>query len=198
MDIGIPLRDLGEYDISALREVILAQNEETWLGNTFRQQEYDVHLQTQSIVMIFTDGSGWPDIEVSREAGWDVLAEHAVPLMNQIVQEHYPPGGTIIRAMAARLEAGGIITPHRDSHPSFHYGHRIHIPIYTNSRVRFMIDGRPHKMTVGRVYEINNQAQHSVMNKGSEGRINFIFDYVPPEHMAQDGLGAGPGEARLS
>ena len=33
---------------------------------------------------------------------------------------------------------------------------------------------------LGHVYEINNQKQHSVMNKGDEGRINFIFDYVPP------------------
>jgi hypothetical protein len=82
--------------------------------------------------------------------------------------------------MAARLEAGGIIKPHTDNHPSFHFGHRIHIPIYTNSRVRFMIDGRPQKMPIGHVYEINNQKQHSVMNKGSEGRINFIFDYIPP------------------
>ena len=30
MDIGVPLRDLGEYDISALRDAILALDEETW------------------------------------------------------------------------------------------------------------------------------------------------------------------------
>lgn len=185
MDIGEPLRELGEYDIGPLRDTILAQSEQVWQGNTYRQQEYEVHQHTQSIVMVFTDGSGWPEIEVSREAGWDILAEHALPLMHQILADHYPPGGSIIRAMAARLNAGGVIKPHRDKHPSFHYGHRIHIPIYTNSRVRFMIDGRPYKMAVGKVYEINNQQQHSVMNKGKEGRINFIFDYVPPQHLGQ-------------
>jgi hypothetical protein len=187
MDIGVPLRELGEYDISALRDVILGQDEQVWLGNTYRQQEYEVHQQTHSIVMIFTDGSGWPDIEVRKEPGWDVLAEQALPLMHRILADHYPPGGTIIRAMAARLSAGGIIKPHRDKHPSFHYGHRIHIPIYTNNRVRFMIDGRPYKFEVGKVYEINNQQQHSVMNKGKEGRINFIFDYIPPQHLGQAG-----------
>jgi aspartyl/asparaginyl beta-hydroxylase (cupin superfamily) len=191
MDIGEPLRDLGEYDIAALRDVILAQGEEVWLGNTYRQQEYEVHQQTQSIVMVFTDGSGWPEIEVRKEPGWAVLAEQAVPLMHRILADHYPPGGSIIRAMAARLNPGGVIKPHRDKHPSFHYGHRIHIPIVTNSRVRFMIDGRPYRMEVGRVYEINNQLQHSVMNKGTEGRINFIFDYIPPQHLGQ----RAPGEA---
>ena len=49
-----------------------------------------------------------------------------------------------------------------------------------------MIDGRPYRMEVGKVYEINNQEQHSVMNKGKEGRINFIFDYVPPEHLGRE------------
>ncbi|MCB1695449.1 MAG: aspartyl/asparaginyl beta-hydroxylase domain-containing protein [Pseudomonadales bacterium] len=197
MDIGVPLRELGEYDIAPLRDVILAQDESVWLGNTYRQQAYEVHQQTQSIVMVFTDGAGWPDIEVRREPGWDVLAEQALPLMHRILADHYPPGGCIIRAMAARLSAGGVIKPHRDKHPSFHYGHRIHIPIYTNNRVRFMIDGRPYRMAVGTVYEINNQQQHSVMNKGREARINFIFDYVPPQHLGQSPSGRQrPGQER--
>ena len=87
---------------------------------------------------------------------------------------------------AARLQAQGVIKTHRDTHPSFHYGHRIHLPIVTNPRVRFMIDGRPYKLEVGKVYEINNQLVHSVMNKGTEARINFIFDYVPPQHLGRE------------
>jgi hypothetical protein len=186
MDIGVPLRELGTYDIGALREAILSQTEEAWLGNSYRQQAYDVHQMTNSLVMIFTDGSGWPAIEVRREAAWEVLAASAVPLMHKILADTYPPGGTIIRAMAARLQAGGVIRTHRDTHPSFHYGHRIHLPIITNPRVRFMIDGRPYKLEVGKVYEINNQLPHSVMNKGAESRINFIFDYVPPQHVGRE------------
>ena len=83
----------------------------------------------------------------------------------------------------AKLLAGGRITPHTDTHPSFHRGHRIHVPITTNPRVRFMIDGRPHQLQVGRAYEINNQMNHSVMNSGSEDRITFIFDYMPSESL---------------
>jgi hypothetical protein len=186
MDIGVPLRELGAYDIDALRMAILAQGEAPWLDNTFRQQEYDVHQMTQSLVMVFTDGARWPELEVQRQAGWDLLADAALPLMHNILAQHYPPGGTIIRAMAARLSAGGVIKPHRDRHPSFHYGHRIHLPIVTNPRVRFMIDGRPYRLEVGKAYEINNQLVHSVMNKGGEARINFIFDYIPPQHLGRD------------
>jgi len=183
MDIETPLKNLGAVDIEHLRQAILSQDESAWHEQEQRQKEYDVHVYTESIVMVFTDGSGWPNIEISKQPGWDRLAEAAVPVMHHIVENYYSPGGTIIRAMAAKLVAGGIIKPHMDSHPSFRHGHRIHIPITTNPRVRFMIDGRPYQLEIGQVYEINNQKRHSVMNKGEEDRITFIFDYVPPEFI---------------
>ena len=186
MDIGEPLKELGEIDIEDLRAAILGLDEESWHQNLHRQQEYEVHKSTKSVVLVFTDGSGWPNIEVTKEAGWDQLAGVAVPVMHQIIADHYPPGGTIIRAMAAKLLAGNVIRPHTDKHPSFHHGPRIHVPITKNSRVRFMIDGRPYRLEVGNAYELNNQKNHRVMNKGSEDRITFIFDYVPVNHIDRE------------
>jgi hypothetical protein len=55
------------------------------------------------------------------------------------------------------------------------------VPITTNPRVRFTVDGRPFKLEVGQVYEINNKLMHSVANKGDTDRIHFIFDYVPAD-----------------
>ena len=181
MDIDVPLRELGTIAVAPLSEAILSLPRAAWLDNQQRQQDYDVHRNTESVVLIFTDGEGWPEITLTRESGWDLLSSVAVPIMTAIIKNHYEHGGTIIRAMAAKLLPGEVITPHRDGHPSFHHGHRIHIPIKTNPRVRFMIEGRPYKMKVGEAYEINNQKTHSVMNKGVEERINFIFDYVPPK-----------------
>lgn len=185
MDIESRLRELGPVDCSALRTAILAQDEAAWHEQLYRQQEYDVHRQTESIVLVFVNLEVWPDIEIHKEPGWDRLAAAAVPVMHGIIERHYPPGGTIVRAMAAKLLAGGIIAPHVDTHPSFHRGHRIHVPITTNPRVRFMIDGRPHQLQVGQAYEINNQKNHSVMNKGAEDRITFIFDYFPPQELGR-------------
>ena len=58
------------------------------------------------------------------------------------------------------------------------------MPITTNPRVWFTIDGKPYQFKVGQAYEINNQKQHSVTNKGAEDRITFIFDYIPPGPLA--------------
>ena len=186
MNIGEPLRELGAVSMQALRDAILSQDEAAWHEQQQRQHDYEVHRQTESIVLVFTDGSGWPSIEVSKQPGWDRLAQAAVPVMHDIIGRCYPPGGTIIRAMAAKLLSGCVIRPHRDSHPSFHNSHRIHVPITTNPRVRFMIDGRPYKLQVGQAYELNNQCLHSVMNKGAEDRITFIFDYLPPELLGRE------------
>lgn len=183
MNIDVPLKQLGDVDVSPLRNAVLGLDDEAWLANVNRQEDYEVHKQTQSVVLVFCDGP-LDDLEISKQPGWDLLAEVAVPIMHDLIGRCYPPGGTIIRAMAAKLLAGGRINPHFDSHATFRQSHRIHVPITTNNRVRFMIDGRPFRLEVGQAYEINNQKTHSVMNSGPDDRITFIFDYLPPDRVA--------------
>lgn len=113
--------------------------------------------------------------------------------MQRVISSHYPQGGEVIRAIAARLVAGGHIKAHSDIHQSFRCAHRIHVPITTNSKVWFTVNGRPFQFKLDHAYEINNQSQHSVTNRGAEDRITFIFDYVPPGPLAYE---AGKGTER--
>jgi hypothetical protein len=129
MNIDSPLRNLGPTDASELREAILAQDDQAWKEDKFRQEEFEVHHATESIVVLFLDLDRWPEVIVTREPGWARLADVALPSMDRIISAHYAPGGTVIRAMGAKLLSGGIINPHVDKHPSFHAGHRIHVPI---------------------------------------------------------------------
>ncbi len=188
MNIDVPLRELGAVPIEALRDAILAQDEAAWAENEKRQDSYEVHRQTRSIVLVFCDNK-WPELAVSRERGWDRLSAVAVPVMHELIRRAYPPGGTVIRSMVALLPPGGRIAPHFDAHQTFRVSHRIHVPITTNPRVRFMIDGRPYQFQVGQAYELNNQLTHSVMNSGKEGRITFIFDYLPPDAIRREPAG---------
>jgi hypothetical protein len=183
MEIASRMLCHGPVDISALAAAIAAQDDAAWLEQVDRQKDYEVHRLTQSIVLLFAEVDPWPRMEVTRQPGWGRLSAVAVPLMDSIIARWYPAGGVIIRAMAAKLLPGGKIDPHRDSHPSFNCGHRIHVPITTNPRVRFTVDGRPFKLEVGQCYEINNRMMHSVANKGDTDRIHFIFDYVPANKL---------------
>jgi len=184
MNIDTPLKELGAVSIDALTDAVLSLDEDVWLMNEQRQNDYEVHKQTRSVVLVFCDGP-MHELVVSKSDGWDALANVAVPVMHELIGRCYEPGGTIIRAVAANLVAGGRINPHFDSHSSFRMSHRIHVPISTNPRVRFMIDGRPFHMDVGQAYEINNQKTHSVINSGAEDRITFIFDYLPAENVGR-------------
>ena len=178
MDIGVDQRCLGEVDVQKLKQRILSQEDEAWSEQAIRQQTYEVHKDTESIVMLFCDES-WPEGDIYREAGWDRLADVAMPVIDHIINTYYAPSGTLLRAMAAKLKAQGRINTHRDSLHSFHLGHRIHVPITTSPAVRYTISGKPYRFETGMAYEINNQRKHSVLNMGNEDRISFIFDYVP-------------------
>ena len=194
MNFDGALLDLGPVEQASLRDRVLALEPRSWRENLVRQESFDVHRHTESIILLFIEIDEWPTIAVKREAGWAQLADVAMPMIDDVVCAHYEPGGTIVRAVVAKLGPGGRIMPHTDSHPSFHAGHRVHVPLVTNPRVRFTLAGRPHALSEGRAYEINNQKPHSVMNNGSDSRIHFIFDYVPPPASAMRGpAGETPG-----
>jgi hypothetical protein len=182
MDIGIEQKLLGTIDVDALRDKILEQEEVAWTEQAVRQQSYEVHQDTESIVMLFCDEE-WPEGQIYKEAGWDRIADVAQPIIDNIIETYYEPGGTVLRAMAAKLKAKGRIRPHRDTLKSFSMGHRIHIPITSSEFVRFTIGGKPYAFKPGNIYELNNQMTHSVVNMGDEDRITFIFDYVPVSEM---------------
>lgn len=193
MDIELPLRNLGGIDATALRDAVLAQEDIAWHEDQTRQESFYVHDQTRSLVMIALDDDSWPVGPISRGPGWRRIADTALPVMQEIVTRHYPGGGEVIRAIAASLEAGSNIRAHSDIHQSFHCAHRIHVPITTNPKVWYTIHGRPYQLKPGQAYELNNQAQHSVTNRGTEDRITFIFDYIPPGPLAYD---PGRGKTR--
>ena len=153
MNIDSPLRELGPIDNSELSDAIMSLDESVWKENLTRQEEFEVHRATESVVMYFVDLDQWPNVEVTKESGFKHLSNVALPLMNDIISRCYQPGGTVIRAMAAKLLAGKKIIQHWDKHPSFHCGHRIHVPITTNPRVRFMIDGQPYRFKIGEAYD---------------------------------------------
>ena len=179
------LKDLGPVRHAPLRDKLLALDPGVWRENLVRQKSFDVHKHTDSIVLLFIEIDEWPAVVVKQEAGWAHLADLAMPLIDAVVRAHCEPGGIVVRAVIARLGPGARIMPHTDSHPSFHCGHRLHIPLVTNSRVRFTIAGRPYALREGHAYEINNQKSHSVMNNGADARIHLIFDYVPPSRLAE-------------
>ena len=55
MDIGVPVKELGDIEVTPLIDAIMSIDDEAWLANNHRQNAYEVHAQTQSLVMLFVD-----------------------------------------------------------------------------------------------------------------------------------------------
>jgi hypothetical protein len=173
-----PTVPLGKVDCRDLAAKVLSLSEDAWACDPRRQDDYDVHAQTQSIILMFCDG--WPQVTVSEAAGWPLLGDLAQPVIDQIVSKRYPPGGRLLRAMVTRLGPGRRIARHKDIHPTFSIAHRIHVPLVTNAGVEFVVGPERVPPRAGYAFELNNLMLHHVVNNGSEDRIHFIFDYSPP------------------
>ena len=110
MDIDVSQRCLGEVDVDALRDRILEQPAEAWMEQALRQQSYEVHRDTQSIVMLFCDEE-WPASGgIYPESGHDRLADVAQPIIDHIINTKEI--GTLVHllgfwAAAIFLRAGG-------------------------------------------------------------------------------------------
>jgi len=173
-----PVVALGAVDHLPLKAAVETAGPEAWQADSLRQTTFSQHRATQSLIMLFS--SNWPEEPVERRSGWDIMAEPAQRVMDQIIETNYRPGGVVIRAMAAALLPGGVIPSHRDGHPSFALAHRIHVPLVTSDKVDFIVSASKHEMKEGMAYEISNLDIHAVANLGDVSRIHFIFDYVEP------------------
>lgn len=75
------------------------------------------------------------------------------------------------------LRVGSVIKEHRDIGLAFEQGEaRLHIPIFTNEKVEFYVDGHPVRMQEGQCWYINANLPHRVANRGEYDRIHLVID----------------------
>ena len=46
MDIGVPVKEIGEIEVATLIAAIMNIDTEAWFANNHRQNAYEVHAQT--------------------------------------------------------------------------------------------------------------------------------------------------------
>ena len=93
----------------------------------------------------------------------------------------------MVRCLLAALPPGVTIPIHHDTGEWVKYTHRVHVPIIVPDPTKVLFRcGPTEKMmeridcTPGHVFEMNNQAKHTVTNAGTEFRVHLILDYVDP------------------
>ncbi|WP_338846525.1 aspartyl/asparaginyl beta-hydroxylase domain-containing protein [Massilia sp. W12] len=78
------------------------------------------------------------------------------------------------------LAAGARILPHRDAGGGFEDGvARLHVPIFTDPRVLFEIDGETVHFGAGECWYMNANCLHAAHNGSPHERIHLVLDCVP-------------------
>lgn len=76
-----------------------------------------------------------------------------------------------------RLKSNAYIKPHRDKGLAMEYGEaRLHLPIYSDKGVEFVVNDKKVPMQMGELWYINADQTHWVRNNGEQDRINLVID----------------------
>lgn len=171
------IRRLGPVDIAALKAAVLAIPEAVWdAENAGKPNRFEALDRTRHIVFRFVDSVR--DWRGSHDrpawAEWRALIE---PVLQRAVAPYAYANGVFPRVMLARMAAGGEIKPHRDANAAAKWPHKIHVPLLTNEKVTFYVDGVGYHLPEGEAAEVNNMGVHAVKNDGDSDRIHLIFEY---------------------
>jgi len=84
---------------------------------------------------------------------------------------------TLRSARLMRLAPGSVIKEHTDDFLDVEDGRvRLHIPVVTNDRIDFRLNGKPLVMAAGTTWYLRVSDPHSVANRGATERVHLVID----------------------
>ena len=165
----------SDIDVRPIIKKLAQIPEDAW-GQSDREHQFEIHQQTQALLLIYDD-----DFRHYDPTYLDIYSQfedELKPLLD-FIAENYQHDGYVVRLIFAKLQARGKIPRHADREYSLLKCHRIHVPIISNDDVFFTVGGEKRVMHPGEMWEINNATFHAVDNQNDEDRIHMIIDWVP-------------------
>lgn len=95
------------------------------------------------------------------------------PILNELKKYYY---FNYHASFLARLNPRQTITSHVDIGDFLLKCNRIHVPLKTNPKVIYLINGEKYYWKRGFIYEFDNTLWHGVYNKSDEDRIHLILN----------------------
>ena len=175
MDFNGNFRRHGEVNTTGIRHRVMEMTNADWRSDSFRQKQFAVHSDTETIYLIFD--RDFRHVDPTIHKAFEDVSECVVPVFNTL-KAVFGSGG-VIRCLLTRLKAGGHISAHRDHGFSLQHSHRVHVPIMTAPEVMFVVGGEPRHLSAGEVWEINNCRTHEVFNRSAIARVHMIVDWAP-------------------
>lgn len=169
------IRHLGPVDISTFTASLLKQPENIWNSDAAFQKKIAPYRDSKTIYLLMTLND--PNNQTMKMAGWDVF-KFEFEIIAEKIKSYFPGSGRILNAQIAMLEPDQKIMEHYDMGKVLESSHRIHVPIVTDSRVKFIVDNENFYLEAGQAYELDNIRRHSVHNASPYRRIHLIIDLL--------------------
>jgi hypothetical protein len=119
-------------------------------------------------------GKGPERPSVVNDPGWEGLNSRTQRIVSELL-ELFPKGSSDTYRSMTVVHPGDYVPPHTDTLcPGWLT--RIHVPIVTNPKAVFIVEGKEHHMEVGMSYQVNPGRQHAIRNGGKASRIHLMFD----------------------
>jgi Rps23 Pro-64 3,4-dihydroxylase Tpa1-like proline 4-hydroxylase len=169
-----------EFNIELIKEKCIALKEEWLLDQSRQNMQYperrNPHLYTNTYIvqdhhLFWQNGEKFLPTLKDPE-----IYELVMPIIKEL-QERIC--GKAARVLLIKLEGNKNVTEHTDSGDYLNTVRRFHIPIITNDKVYYTVNGEKIHMKAGECWEINNRKPHSVDNDSDEERIHLLIDIMP-------------------
>jgi hypothetical protein len=164
------------FDVERMQQELDDLENSPWV------EHYDRKISNGWTTLLLSSRDGTMDRPDSMRPSWKnqfkrtPLLEH-LPYFNEILDAFQSP---TLRVRVSKLLPHSFIGEHRDigrEASAIAYNQvRLHIPITTNDKVRFLLAGDVIHLKPGRLYYIDFTKPHSVYNDGDESRIHLILE----------------------
>lgn len=176
------INQIATVGIGALKKTVLSFYDE-WLLDTSRQKLYATHESTFMYELVWFDHDWRPGspLKIRRsntlngQAGQEI--EAIFSKLSEIVD------GAVVHAEIVSMSANSRIRVHKDRGDALYLARRFHVPIKTNNKTFFTVEGEKFFLQEGNVYELNNSKYHGVKNESDEARIHLLIDVMPNQHF---------------
>lgn len=174
MKTGFEHEIIFDYDESLIKQYLLDNWNSLWKDIPERKewyaQEYTDITLLYNLPDTLTDvfGKFYINEKLIQDMKLDLLFNKLTSLT----------GKRLGRAMLIKLPAKKSIAEHIDRGHHLETCDRIHLPVITDNKVDFIINGTVYPMVAGVVARINNNIPHSVVNNSDKDRVHLVMDFV--------------------